>query len=272
MEEARAPARPSKDETKKANVNLAIRIATAAVGAPLIILLLYKGPPSGFYFLTLPAALLAAWELFNMTHPGDRPAQVLGVAMTAAVSTGVWFAQGEARILLTVLGTVPLAGLMVTLVRLGPMPTAALRASMMGFGPLYVGVPLTMLALIRHDLGDRGPGFVVLTIMFAWFGDTGGYFAGRFLGKHKLYEAVSPKKTVEGSIGGLVGSVFGAVLAHFWFLPSLSQAVDRGERLGGDRPWSRRHPRPCRRAPGDEHGHLSVLAVVPPAALTFRHS
>ena len=60
-----------------------------------------------------------------------------------------------------------------------------------------------------------------MTIMFAWFADTGGYFAGRFLGKHKLYEAVSPKKTVEGAIGGLAGSVRGAVLAHFWFLPSL---------------------------------------------------
>ena len=45
-----------------------------------------------------------------------------------------------------------------------------------------------------------------MTMMFAWWGDTGGYFAGRFLGKHKLYEAVSPKKTVEGAIGGLGGS------------------------------------------------------------------
>jgi phosphatidate cytidylyltransferase len=92
----------------------------------------------------------------------------------------------------------------------------------MSMGPLFVGLPLTTLALLRRDQGDgAGPGFVVMAIMFAWFGDTGGYFAGRFLGKHKLYEAVSPKKTVEGAIGGLAGSILGAVLAHFWFLPSL---------------------------------------------------
>jgi phosphatidate cytidylyltransferase len=95
----------------------------------------------------------------------------------------------------------------------------------MGFGPLFVGVPITLLGVRRRDLGDAGPGYVVVTFMFAWFSDTGGYFAGRFLGKRKLYEAVSPKKTVEGAIGGLAGSVFGALLAHFWFLPSLSLAA-----------------------------------------------
>ena len=60
---------------------------------------------------------------------------------------------------------------------------------------------------MRSDLGADGASYVVMTLMFAWWGDTGAYFAGRFLGKHKLYEAVSPKKTVEGAIGGLARSV-----------------------------------------------------------------
>ncbi len=209
-----------KDDTK-ANSNLAVRIATAAVGAPLIIWLLYKGAPWGFYLLVLPATLIGAWELFNMTHPGDRKAQAMGVGMSAVASLATYVSDGDTRVLLTMIVAVPLAGPLLTLVRLGDMKTAALRASAMGFGPLYIGIPLTLLAVLRRDLGADGPGYVVLTIMFAWFGDTGGYFAGRFLGKHKLYEAVSPKKTVEGAIGGLGGSVLGAMLAHFWFLPSL---------------------------------------------------
>ncbi|MDB5220948.1 MAG: Phosphatidate cytidylyltransferase [Myxococcaceae bacterium] len=218
-----ADARPSaKEESKKANSNLAVRVATALVGAPLIIALLYKGPPWGFYLLVLPAALIGAWELFNMTHPGDRLSQAIGVGMSAAASLALYVSDGDTRVLVTMIVVVPLAGPLLTLVRLGEMKTAALRACAMGFGPLYLGVPLTLLAIMRRDLGGDGPAYVVLTIMFAWFGDTGGYFAGRFLGRHKLYEAVSPKKTVEGSIGGLAGSVFGALLAHFWFLPSLS--------------------------------------------------
>jgi phosphatidate cytidylyltransferase len=226
--EAEAPpstrARESKDQAKKANSNLAVRLATAAVGAPLIILLLYKGPPWGFYLLVLPATLIASWELFSMTHPEDRPSRFMGVGMTAVTSAATYFSHADPRLLTTLIICVPLAGPLLTLVRLGDMKTAALRACALGFGPLFVGIPITLLAVLRRDLGADGPGYVVLTIMFAWFGDTGGYFAGRFLGKHKLYEAVSPKKTVEGAIGSLVGSVFGAVLAHFWFLPSLSLA------------------------------------------------
>jgi len=211
----RAP-RETKEQAKAANSNLAVRIATAAIGTPLILLLLYKGAPWGFYLLALPATLVAAWELFSMTHPGDRPSQLMGVGMAAVTSAATYFADGDARIIVTTMICVPLAGPLLTLVRLGDMKTAALRACAMGFGPLFVGVPVTLLAMIRRDLGDAGAGFVVLAIMFAWFGDTGGYFAGRFLGRHKLYEAVSPKKTVEGAIG--------ALLAHFWFLPSLSLA------------------------------------------------
>jgi len=58
-------------------------------------------------------------------------------------------------------------------------------------------------------------------LMFAWLADTGGYFFGRFFGKTKLYEAVSPKKTRAGFVGALVGAAAGASLASFWYLPSL---------------------------------------------------
>jgi phosphatidate cytidylyltransferase len=221
---ARPDSRETKDQARAANSNLLVRIATAAVGAPLIVWLLYFGPPWGFYLLVLPATLIAGWELFNMTHPEDRVSQVMGVIVTAMVSFATYLSSADNRILATMILCVPLAGPLLTLVRLGDMKTAALRACALGFGPLFVGIPITLLAVLRRDLGSTGPGYVVVTIMFAWFGDTGGYFAGRFLGRHKLYEAVSPKKTVEGAVGSLAGSVFGAVLAHFWFLPSLSLA------------------------------------------------
>jgi phosphatidate cytidylyltransferase len=205
------------------NQNLTVRIVTTLIASPLIVLLLYKGPRWGFYLLALPAALIGAWELFNMTHAGSRPSQVAGVVMTAAVSLAMWFSDGDARIFTTAVVLGPLLGPMFTLLWLGDMKTAALRACAMGFGPLFVGLPLTSLALLHKNLSE-GPSYVVVAILFAWFGDSGGYFAGRFFGKHKLYEAVSPKKTIEGSIGGLVGSVVAAVLAHVWFLPSLTLA------------------------------------------------
>jgi phosphatidate cytidylyltransferase len=61
--------------------------------------------------------------------------------------------------------------------------------------------------------------FFFLIIMGA---DTGAYFSGKFLGKHKLAPKISPGKTVEGLIGGIVASLLFALLAHFWFFPELS--------------------------------------------------
>jgi phosphatidate cytidylyltransferase len=214
-------ARESKEQARNANRNLAVRVATAAVGAPAILLLLYAGPPWAFFLLVFPATLVAAFELFAMTHPGDRPSQAMAIVATAAVSLAVFFAHVEPRMCLTVLIVAPLLGPLATLARLGDMQTAALRACAMGFGPLFVGVPLTLLAMMRRDLGAQGPGFVLIAILFAWLADTGGYFAGRFFGRRKLYEAVSPKKTIEGALGGLLASVLSAVIAHVGFLPSL---------------------------------------------------
>jgi phosphatidate cytidylyltransferase len=224
--------------------NLAVRLLTAAVVVPLILLLLYRGPAWGLYLLILPATLIGTYELLAMTHQGDRVSQGVGLALAAAVCSALYFGE-DARYPLTVVAVVPVLGPVVTLARLGDIKTAGLRAITMSMAPLFVAAPLTWLAVVRRDVRD-GASYVVMTLMFAWFSDTGGYFAGRFLGKHKLYEAVSPKKTIEGAFGGLAGSVIGALLAHFWFLPriplahaiplalvagALGQAGDLGESL-----------------------------------------
>lgn len=205
--------------------NLVVRVGTALVGAPLILALLYWGPAWGFFLLTTATGVIGSYELFGMSHPHDRSARLFGVLVGVLVSVAVFFHGADPRVMLTVGLVVPIASLFFTLARLGDMATAGFRAMALGFGPFYVALPLTGLALMRRDVpGTAGPGFVVLSLMLAWFADTGGYFAGRFLGKHKLYEAVSPKKTVEGALGGLAGAVLGALLASFWFLPSLPVA------------------------------------------------
>jgi phosphatidate cytidylyltransferase len=197
--------------------NLTTRLLTAAIVAPLLVVLIEWGPPWGFSLLIFVANGLSAREFFSMTHPEDALARAFGIALTLAVSAVLFLLRDDPRALISVMAGLPLASILLALVRLGDIRTAAARMAATTFGPLWVSL-LTYIALIREE---RGPGFAIMTIMFAWMADSGGYFAGRFLGKRKLYEAVSPKKTIAGFIGAIGGAVVAALLAHFWFAPEV---------------------------------------------------
>jgi phosphatidate cytidylyltransferase len=84
-------------------------------------------------------------------------------------------------------------------------------------GIVYAGYLLMYLAKLKliEPIAQLPPGAggdaVLIVLIVAWVADTGAYFAGRFLGKARLYEAVSPKKTWAGAWGGLAGSLAGVV-------------------------------------------------------------
>jgi phosphatidate cytidylyltransferase len=198
--------------------NLALRFGTAGVAVPIILYSVFIAPPVIFYVLVLMAGLVGVHELLLMTHPTDGVSRVVGVAIAAAASVAVYLHYDDPRVILTVLALVPLTGPLVTLVRLGSVETAALRACALGFAPLYVMIPLTLLAALRPLMGPVGSGAVLLALGLGWMADTWAYFAGRAFGRRKLYEAVSPKKTIEGAIGGLLGSVMWAVVASLTFM------------------------------------------------------
>ena len=95
-------------------------------------------------------------------------------------------------------------------------------------GTLYVGGLLVWVPLIRrhHD----GLDMLLLLLAATWLGDTGAYFTGRALGRHKMARRLSPKKTWEGFIGGLLAAMGGAMLLAWLLLPgfSLLQAASLG--------------------------------------------
>ncbi len=202
--------------------NLGARLLTAAIAAPLLLLLLFRGSPEAWYFLVLLATGLATFELCAMTHPNDRVGQGVCTAMSMLVSWVVYHFTNDAHVLLSLLLTVPILGLMLALWRLTDMNTAGLKAMSSVASPLYVGGLLCCLALLRRDTGELGPFYVLLALKLSWLADTGGYFAGRFLGKNgkKLHPRVSPKKTVIGFWGSLAGAITGVLIAKLWYLAS----------------------------------------------------
>jgi phosphatidate cytidylyltransferase len=198
--------------------NLTLRLLTAGVTAPVIVYLLFAGPHWGFVALTAFVCALGAQELFMMVAPAHRLIRGWGIvatlgvfALVARIVDPAWSIAGQ---LLLVCG-----GMLVSLIKIEPMEQAALRMGWSIAGPLYLGALFGLIG--RLFLGPHGGEWTVLSMLFAFWSDTGGYFAGRAYGKHKLYEAVSPKKTIEGSIGGIGGALLGAMVAHFWFLKQL---------------------------------------------------
>jgi phosphatidate cytidylyltransferase len=99
-----------------------------------------------------------------------------------------------------------------------PLHNASVRIGWLLGTPVYVGGCMSALALVR-DFDPTGA-WVFLTMALAWGSDTSAYFVGRKFGKTKLAPRISPKKTLEGSAGGLAASVLGA-LAMSFFLPGL---------------------------------------------------
>jgi phosphatidate cytidylyltransferase len=81
---------------------------------------------------------------------------------------------------------------------------------------IYVALPYALLHYIVFKGGLYNYKIILGILLLLWANDTGGYFGGRFLGKHKLYERVSPKKTWEGSISGaLLSFIIAACLYYF---------------------------------------------------------
>lgn len=203
------------------STNLALRLGTAAVFAPLIIYLLYFGPAWGFVTLAGIVCALGAAELYRMVAPRQVVVHAWGVAASVCVF-GCFAIAPETRVLgLVVVGLV-CGGMLVALATPEPIESAAQRMGWALAGPLYVGGLFgTVVATFAEG---RRSSWVILALLCGFISDTAGYFVGSRWGKRPLYPRVSPKKTWEGALAGLAGGLFSALLARAWLLPELALA------------------------------------------------
>jgi phosphatidate cytidylyltransferase len=197
--------------------NLFVRIATAVVGLPIVGAVVLWRDSRGIISLCLAAAALSLVEYTGLVMRGRPLTERLG---TVLIGCGLFLA----LVLHPFLALVwMLAGVMAVALLLLPravdIPTAWPRLAAAGFGVFYVGGLLSALPILHRG---SGPAWVALAIAVTFGNDTGAYFAGRAFGKHKLAPAISPGKTVEGAVGGLVASVLVAFAARAWFMSDLT--------------------------------------------------
>ncbi len=173
---------------------LAWRIITAVVLAPAVLGAIILG---GW---AIPAAVLAvvalaAYELADAL----KPLPFLAVFVAGALPVLLSIPYGTAGALAGALLCLPNALLWLA-VRPETRALGTLLALLLA--ALWVGAPLAHLGLLAELPG--GTYLVLLAVVGPWISDAGAYFAGRLLGRHKLFPTLSPKKTYEGAIGGLL--------------------------------------------------------------------
>ena len=198
--------------------NLAARVLTAFVAAPVIIFLVFWEHHWGVWILISLAMAAAMWEFFGMTL-ADNVERAFHLLLGMGLCSWIYWQPHIAKQV-----AVPIAVIfpgLLFLFRFKDMNTVAHRWAGGTLGIFYAGICFLYLALLKRDGGDHGGDWIMLVLMTAWFGDTGGYFAGRAFGKSKLYPEVSPGKTRAGAVGGLAASGLASVVANLLYFPEL---------------------------------------------------
>lgn len=86
----------------------------------------------------------------------------------------------------------------------------------------YVILPFIIISKVPFSGTDFRPKIIISIFILIWTNDTFAYVVGKSIGKHKLFEKISPKKTIEGFLGGLVFSIIaGILISKFYFNPTL---------------------------------------------------
>jgi phosphatidate cytidylyltransferase len=221
-----------------ASGELAKRVAVAAVGIPLAVVLLHRG---GWVLGVVLAAIAAggALEFYALAAArGVRAFRYVGAALAGAlVLLAVAYevpaaaaACQSAAVLTTVLA-VGIASLRLRGVDGSPLAACAITV----FGAVFVGATLAFAVFLRNlspvvanetNAAWAGASLVAYPLAIVWVGDTLAYFCGRRWGRHKL-SPISPKKSVEGAVAGFVGSVAAGALVG-WLVFDLWLGVPIG--------------------------------------------
>ncbi|MGH3089154.1 MAG: phosphatidate cytidylyltransferase [Rubrobacteraceae bacterium] len=156
--------------------------------------------------LALIVVGISAYELSRALDPLPFPAAL--VAGVTPILLSIPF--GIAGVLAGAILSLPWALLWLA----GRSDTRTLRAILaILLMAIWVGAPMAHLGLIA--VLEESPFLVLAAVVGPWISDSGAYFAGRFFGNHKLFPTLSPKKTVEGGIGGLLLTIL--VVAPFTY-------------------------------------------------------
>jgi phosphatidate cytidylyltransferase len=196
-----------------------LRVISGAILLAGVIAALWFLQPIFLLAIAVVVALLAFREYAEIAARAgarvSRPAGGIAVALVC-IAVAVPGMPVEAALAGATLGlsALALSGGVTPAVGGGALQSAAIAA----FAPLYIGLPLGLLTATRWMFGREAALLLILTVAIS---DTFQYYSGRAFGRRPLAPVVSPKKTVEGAIGGFAGAALSVAIIGSWWLPQL---------------------------------------------------
>ncbi len=182
-------------------VRVLTSIGIAVIGLPILFLSEYLVYPMAVALLSLAAM----YEMTALSGFRSKPAVwVPSYILVMAMPVGAYFADADKFTYLTACAGLLLAFLFYlygyAILKRGEVKFSSIAMHFTTL--LYISVSFTALVLVRYI--TNGVYMFALVFVASWVCDMFAYFVGRAIGKHKLIEEISPKKTVEGSVGGIV--------------------------------------------------------------------
>lgn len=206
-----ADAQPSGIRTRYA------RELTAVVLAPAVVAIIGWAPVWTYVALIVAAATLALWEFVTLGEKKGYPVQKTASVLLMLLLLGTFISDDLSVELgvFAILLVIPAAYVFART----PLDEALPASAVCALGTLYVGMLGGALLRLRIDFPIVGPKLIFFLLIVVWASDAGAYYVGKRFGKRKLSPRVSPKKTVEGGLGGIATSLLAAAIVHFTFFP-----------------------------------------------------
>jgi phosphatidate cytidylyltransferase len=198
------------------------RILTALIATPLALAALFLLPSPWFFAFVALFLELAVWEYLAIVRPKAPraplaallvlvPAAALGLSASMVEDSGTFIAEQHLMAAAVVVGVG--IGALVLLART-PLEEVLPALGILCFGVPYFAAPIAAV----HHLKVADPWLVFLLFAIVWLGDSGAYYVGKRLGRHKMAPVVSPNKTWEGAAAGFVVSLLATVAWSVWRL------------------------------------------------------
>jgi phosphatidate cytidylyltransferase len=200
------------------------RVVSGAILIVFAVAVVWLAPSWLFFAVAELLLLLAFYEYATLAQTSGLPVPAIPAAVAAMLTCAAFAPALQVPLEVVLMSALVALGALTLIVwRGGAAGSSALGLAAASLFPaFYLGLPLGAMVAVREARGREVLFLLMLTVVVS---DTAQYYSGRAFGRRPLAPAVSPKKTVEGAVGGLVFGATALTLIGGWWLPAVPAAL-----------------------------------------------